>query len=86
MPPIARGQTWLCQPLPVSTVPNTGRNLSNSNYRGLNEEDYLSVNLILVCAIYAPSLLVFHQLISCCVALIADQAGTFIARRQHYFL
>ena len=22
-------QTWLCQPLPVSTVPNTGRNLSN---------------------------------------------------------
>ena len=29
MPPIARGQTWLCQPLPVSTVPNTGRNLSN---------------------------------------------------------
>ena len=32
MPPLARGQTWLCQPLPVSTVPNTGRNLSNSNY------------------------------------------------------
>ena len=27
MPPIARGQTWLCQPLPVSTVPNTGRNI-----------------------------------------------------------
>ena len=27
----ARGQTWLCQPLPVSTVPNTGRNLSKSN-------------------------------------------------------
>ena len=26
----ARGQTWLCQPLPVSTVPNTGRNLYNS--------------------------------------------------------
>ena len=39
MPPIARGQTWLCQPLPVSTVPNTGRNLSNSNYRGLDEEE-----------------------------------------------
>ena len=39
MPPIARGQTWLCQPLPVSTVPNTGRNLSNSNCRGLDEEE-----------------------------------------------
>ena len=42
MPPIARGLTWLCQPLPVSTVPNTGRNLSNSrpthNCRGLDEE------------------------------------------------
>ena len=36
MPPIARGQPWLCQPLPVSTVPNT---LSNSNYRGLDEEE-----------------------------------------------
>ena len=36
---IARGQTSLCQPLPVSTVPNTGRNLSNSNYRGLDEEE-----------------------------------------------
>ena len=41
MPPIARGQTWLCQTLPVSTVPNT---LSNSNYRGLDgEEEQLSV-------------------------------------------
>ena len=39
MPPIAREQTWLGQPLPVSTVPNTGRNLSNSNYRGLDVED-----------------------------------------------
>ena len=40
MPPIARGQTGTCQSLPVSTVPNTGRNLSNSkpNYRGLDEE------------------------------------------------
>ena len=28
--PIATGQTCLCQPLSVSTVPNTGRNLSNS--------------------------------------------------------
>ena len=36
---IARGQTWPCQPLPVSTVSNTGRNLSNSNYRGLDEEE-----------------------------------------------
>ena len=41
MTAIARGQTWLCQPLPVSTVPNSGRNLSNSrpNYRGLDEEE-----------------------------------------------
>ena len=39
MPAIARGQTWLCQPLPVSTVPNTGRNLSHSNCRGLDEEE-----------------------------------------------
>ena len=30
---------WLCQPLPVSTVPNTGWNLSNSTYRGLDEEE-----------------------------------------------
>ncbi len=29
MPPIACGKTWLCQPL----------NLSNSNYRGLDEEE-----------------------------------------------
>ena len=29
--------TWLFQPVPVSTVPNTGRNLSNSIYRGLDE-------------------------------------------------
>ena len=36
MPPIARGQTWLCLPLPVSTVRNTGRNISNSNYRRLS--------------------------------------------------
>ncbi len=39
MPPIARGQTWLYQPSPVSTVPNTGRNLSNSNYGGHDEEE-----------------------------------------------
>ena len=39
MPPITRGQTWLYQPSPVSTVPNTGRNLSNSNYGGLDEEE-----------------------------------------------
>ena len=37
--PHRRGQNWLCQPLPVSTVPNTGRNLYNSNYRGLDEEE-----------------------------------------------
>ena len=39
MPPIARGQTWLYQPSQVSTVPNTGRNLSNSNYGGHDEEE-----------------------------------------------
>ena len=39
MPPIARGQTWLFQPLPVSTVPNTGRNQFDSGYRGLDEKD-----------------------------------------------
>ena len=37
--PIAHGQTWLFQPLPVSTVPNTGRNQSDSGYRGLDEEE-----------------------------------------------
>ena len=39
MLPIARGQTWLSQALPASTVPNTGRNLSKSSYRGLDEEE-----------------------------------------------
>ena len=40
MPPIARGQTWLFQPSPVSTVPKTGRNQSdNSGYRGLDDEE-----------------------------------------------
>ena len=38
MPLIARGQASLFQPLPVSTVPNTGMNISNSNYRGLDGE------------------------------------------------
>ena len=37
MPPIARGLTWLFQPLPVSTVPNTGSNQSDSGHRGLDE-------------------------------------------------
>ena len=42
MPPIARGQTWLFQPLPVSTVPNTGSrpNQSDSGCGGLDEEEY----------------------------------------------
>ena len=40
---IARGQTWLFQPLPVSTVPNTGRNQSDSGYRGLDEELHKSM-------------------------------------------
>ena len=30
-------ETWLFQHLPVSTVPNTERNLSNNNYRGIEE-------------------------------------------------
>ena len=37
--PIARGHTWRFQPLPVSPVSNTGRNLSDSGYRGHDEED-----------------------------------------------
>ena len=40
MPPIAHGQTWLFQPPPVSTVPNTGRNLFNSYYRAVDEEEH----------------------------------------------
>ena len=36
MPPITRGQTWLFQPLPESTVPNTGMNLFSSSDRGLD--------------------------------------------------
>ena len=36
--PIALGHTWLFQPLPVSTVPNTVSNLHNSSYRGLGEQ------------------------------------------------
>ena len=41
IPPIASGQTCLSRPLLVSTVPNTGRNLSNTTvYRGLDEDDY----------------------------------------------
>ena len=39
MPPMARGQTWVFQLLPVSTVPNTGRNQSDSGYRGLDDDD-----------------------------------------------
>ena len=39
MPQLHHRQTWLSQPLSVSTVPNTGRNLPNSSYRGLDEED-----------------------------------------------
>ena len=46
MPPIARGQTWLFQPLPMSTVPNTGRNQSDSGYRGLDEEEDWSVEAV----------------------------------------
>ena len=37
--PISRGQDWLFQPLPVSTVPNTVTNQYNSNYRGLDQEE-----------------------------------------------
>ena len=41
--------TWaylVIQTLPVSTVPNTGRNLSNTNYRGLDVEDEVSKTLL----------------------------------------
>ena len=38
MPPIARGLICLVQPLTVSTVSNTGRNLPKSSYRGLEEQ------------------------------------------------
>ena len=48
--PNCTGMTCLSQPLPVSIVPNTGRNLSNSSYRGLNEEDY---SLYIGCAVIA---------------------------------
>ena len=36
MPPIARGQTWLCQPLPVSTAPDFGSSIFDSSDRGLD--------------------------------------------------
>ena len=39
-PQLHHVQTWLSQPLLVLTVPNTGRNLPNSSYRGLDEEDH----------------------------------------------
>ena len=35
---IAYGQTWLSQPLPLSTVPNTG-SLFDSSDQGFNEEE-----------------------------------------------
>ena len=39
--------TWtdLAVPLPVSTVPNTGRNQSDSGYRGLDDEELGDANL-----------------------------------------
>ena len=40
MPLFGHGPSWQCQPLPVSTVPNIVRNLSNSNYRGPDEEGH----------------------------------------------
>ena len=46
MPPTARGQTWVFQPLPVSTVPNTGRNQSDSGYRGLDEDCLVGVYVV----------------------------------------
>ena len=48
MPSIAHGETWLSQTLPVSTVPNTGRRLSNSSYRVLDEEVMSNYSFILV--------------------------------------
>ena len=57
MPPIARGRTWLCQPLSVSTVPHTGRNLSNSKYRGLDEEEVVNM-WVLTCVANLYSLII----------------------------
>ena len=54
MPPIERGQTWLFQPLPLSTAPNTGSNLSKSKYRGLDEEDCIQDTLISTLGICQP--------------------------------
>ena len=36
--PISAWQSWLSQPSPVSTVPNTGRSLFDSSDRGLDEQ------------------------------------------------
>ena len=47
MPPIARGPTSLCQPLPVPTGPNTGRNLSNSKYRGIDGDHIIQTQTFL---------------------------------------
>ena len=41
----AHRHTWLFQLLPVSTVPNTEKNISNSNYRGLDEEEFTDVGI-----------------------------------------
>ena len=52
MPPITRGQIWLSQHLPVSTVPNTGRSLCNRSYRELDEEDWHGYRLRMTTYIY----------------------------------
>ena len=39
----AHRHTWLFQLLPVSTVPNSEKNISNSNYRRLDEEEFTDV-------------------------------------------
>ena len=60
-PPIARGQTWLFQPLSLSTVPNTGRNQSDSGYRGIGEDVQFGVELMLrrkfMCLVF-----IFHHM------------------------
>ena len=65
MHPTARGQTWLLQPLPVSTVPNTERNQSDSGFRGLDEEDYgpIPYTLKMVAMLYGMKHCSCHKLV-----------------------
>ena len=52
--PIERGQTWLCQPLLVSTVPNTGMNLS----RTVTIEDSMMMMIIIIAFIIIIAIII----------------------------